>query len=136
MQVVVRVRPMFDVEESRGEQSAVHIHPDDPRQLQVDLLPYGSSFTRVPISLRWTKMGMHCYCDDEVLIFRFADAHSCLHIPMPPQVTEFVAKGPPVTRGFSFHGCLGPAARQQDVMRMCGITQVPDLGNLQRMVLA
>lgn len=42
---------------------------------------------------------------------------------------EFVAKGPPVTRGFSFHGCLGPAAGQQDVMRMCGITQVPPRGS-------
>lgn len=39
---------------------------------------------------------------------------------------ELVGKGPPVARDFSFHGCLGPAARQGDVMRMCGITQLID----------
>lgn len=42
------------------------------------------------------------------------------------QVTDPTAKGSPVTRGFSFHGCLGPTARQDDVMRMCGITQLLD----------
>jgi len=35
MQVVVRVRPMFDVEAARGEQYAVQTHTDDPRHLQV-----------------------------------------------------------------------------------------------------
>lgn len=34
-QVVVRVRPMFDVEAARGEQYAVQTQPDDPRHLQV-----------------------------------------------------------------------------------------------------
>jgi hypothetical protein len=27
-------------------------------------------------------------------------------------------------RPFTFHGCLGPESRQQDVMKMCGIAQV------------
>lgn len=45
-QVVVRVRPMFDVEEARGEQYSVQIHPEDPRQLQArrHLAPAPSSF--------------------------------------------------------------------------------------------
>ena len=34
-QVVVRVRPMFDVEEARGEQYAVQTWSDDPRHIQV-----------------------------------------------------------------------------------------------------
>ena len=36
-QVVVRVRPMFDVEAARGEQYAVQTNPDDPRHVQVDI---------------------------------------------------------------------------------------------------
>ena len=36
-------------------------------------------------------------------------------------------KGPtnPLRR-FAFHGCLGPATRQADVLRACGITQLLD----------
>ena len=34
-QVVVRVRPMFDVEAARAEQYAVQTNPDDPRHVQV-----------------------------------------------------------------------------------------------------
>ncbi|PRW61495.1 kinesin motor catalytic domain [Chlorella sorokiniana] len=32
----------------------------------------------------------------------------------------------PVTRNFTFHACLGPTSRQQDVLRLCGITQLLD----------
>jgi hypothetical protein len=34
-QVVVRVRPMFDVEAARSEQYAVQTNPEDPRHVQV-----------------------------------------------------------------------------------------------------
>ena len=42
------------------------------------------------------------------------------------QVTEATLdpRAPPLTRSFAFHGCLGPSAQQQDVMRMCGIEQL------------
>ena len=36
--------------------------------------------------------------------------------------------GPPATRPFTFHACLGPESRQQDVMRLCGIPQLLDAG--------
>jgi hypothetical protein len=29
-------------------------------------------------------------------------------------------------RRFAFHGCLGPATKQADVLRACGITQLLD----------
>ncbi len=35
LQVVIRVRPMFDVEQEAGETYAVQIAPDDPHRLQV-----------------------------------------------------------------------------------------------------
>ena len=34
-QVVVRIRPMFDVEQEAGETYGVEIMPGDPRRLQV-----------------------------------------------------------------------------------------------------
>ena len=41
------------------------------------------------------------------------------------QVMEFVAKGPPVAREFSFHGCLGPSARQVcSTERVCNLIRV------------
>lgn len=76
IKVVVRVRPMFDVEAARNEQYAVLTNTDDPRHIQV----------------------------------------------MVPGERN----APPVAHDFSFHGCLGPAARQADVVRMCGITQLID----------
>ena len=36
-------------------------------------------------------------------------------------------KGAPLAaRGFAFHACLGPAMRQADVLRVCGLTQLLD----------
>lgn len=42
------------------------------------------------------------------------------------QVSATGPKGALMTRGFTFHGCLGPPSRQQDVLKMCGITQLLD----------
>ncbi|CAL5224582.1 g7289 [Coccomyxa viridis] len=33
---------------------------------------------------------------------------------------------PPAVRSFAFHACLGPATRQADVLRVCGLTQLLD----------
>ena len=33
---------------------------------------------------------------------------------------------PPAVRSFAFHACLGPATRQADVLRQCGLTQLLD----------
>lgn len=33
---------------------------------------------------------------------------------------------PPAARSFAFHACLGPATRQADVLRVCGLTQLLD----------
>jgi len=33
---------------------------------------------------------------------------------------------PPAVRSFAFHACLGPATRQADVLRQCGLSQLLD----------
>ena len=33
---------------------------------------------------------------------------------------------PPAARSFAFHACLGPATKQADVLRVCGLTQLLD----------
>ena len=33
---------------------------------------------------------------------------------------------PPAMRSFAFHACLGPATKQADVLRVCGLTQLLD----------
>ena len=50
-----------------------------------------------------------------------------LHTGLPPlQVMVPGPKGSLMTRQFTFHGCLAPASRQSDVLKICGITQLLD----------
>ena len=46
------------------------------------------------------------------------------------ELVQVVLPGPkgtlPAVRSFAFHACLGPATKQADVLRVCGMTQLLD----------
>lgn len=62
--------------------------------------------------------------------------HSAFPFEPPPHHTStqvqlavpsgYARNGVAAARNFTFHACLGPASRQQDVLRLCGITQLLD----------
>ena len=48
---------------------------------------------------------------------------SQVQLVVPPSYSR---SGTSAARSFAFHACLGPASRQADVLRLCGITQLLD----------
>ncbi len=118
-QVVIRVRPMFDVEVEAGQTYAVQIAADDPHRLEAretpDLLSAQTSWSTSRRSLGFCALHAAHECTISWVVvccrtLQLGYTGKC--VPMPAvQVTEATLdpRAPPLTRSFGFHGCLAYA---------------------------